>query len=126
MPSNFRVPLSVTVVSGATVAAFPLEVDVSNAGAIRDRLLQLLECGGGPLILDLSATRFCDCAGVGAIVRVRCRAIELGRRLCLVLPAGGTVHRIAVMTGLTRRLMSTTSLAAAHEALASCGEVALR
>jgi anti-anti-sigma factor len=126
MPSITRFPLSVTMVSGVTVGTFPIEVDVSNAGAVRDQLLHLLDGGAGPLILDLSATRFCDCAGVGAIMRVRHRAIELRTSLCLVLPTGGTVHRIAVMTGLTRRLATTTSLAAAHEALAECGDVVLR
>jgi anti-anti-sigma factor len=123
MPSITRFPLSVTVVSGVTVGAFPAEVDVSNAGAIRDQLLRLLDGGAGPLILDLSATRFCDCAGVGAIMRVRQRALELGTRLCLVLPAAGTVHRIAVMTGLTRRVTSTCSLT---EALAASEDILLR
>lgn len=123
MSSNTRFPLSVTVVSGVTVGAFPAEVDVSNAGAVRDQLLHLLDGGAGPLILDLSATRFCDCAGVGAIMRARRRAVELRTKVCLVLPTGGTVHRIAVMTGLTRWLRTTTSLA---EALAACRDVVLR
>lgn len=123
MPSITRFPLSVTVVSGVTVGAFPAEVDVSNAGAIRDQLLRLLDGGVGPLILDLSATRFCDCAGVGAIMRVRTRALESRTRISLVLPAVGTVHRIAVMTGLTRRLNSTSSLG---EALAAAEDVLLR
>jgi anti-sigma B factor antagonist len=121
MPSNTRSPLSVTVVSGVTVGTFPAEVDLSNAGAIRDQLLGLLDGGAGPLVLDLSATGFCDCAGVGAILRVRRRALQRRTRLSLVLPAAGTVHRIAVMTGLTRHLNSTTSLAeaiaASHDAL---------
>lgn len=123
MPSITRFPLSVTEVSGVTVGTFPTEVDVSNARAIGDQLLRLLDGGAAPLILDLSRTRFCDCAGVGAIMRVRHRALELSTRLCLVLPATGTVHRIAVMTGLTRRLTTTTSLA---EALAESEDVALR
>jgi anti-sigma B factor antagonist len=123
MPSNTRSSLSVTVVSGVTVGVFPAEVDVSNAGAIRDQLLGLLDGGAGPLVLDLSATSFCDCAGVGAILRVRHRALERRTRLSLVLPAAGTVHRIAVMTGLTRCLKSTTSLG---EAIAASHDVLLR
>ena len=126
MPSSTRYPLSVTVVSGVTVGTFPSEVDVGNAAAIRDHLLHLLDRGAGPLILDLSGTRFCDCAGVAAILRVRRRAVEVRTRLCLVLPQGGSVRRIAAMTGLTRRLTSTTSLAAAHKALAARGDAVRR
>ncbi|MDN3357832.1 STAS domain-containing protein [Actinomadura sp. DC4] len=117
MPAIPQLPLSITETSGVSVCAFPAEVDVTNAGAIRDQLLRLLDDGAGPLILDLSATRFCDCAGVGAIMRVRRRAAERRMRLCVVLPSGGAVRRIAVMTGLTRRLPSAGSLSAAHRAL---------
>jgi anti-anti-sigma factor len=116
MPSITRFPLSVTMASGITVGTFPGEVDVRNADAIRDQSLHLLDAGARPLILDLSATRFCDCAGVGAIMRVRRRALELRTRVRLVLPADGSVHRIAVMTGLTHRVDHTTTLA---EALAA-------
>lgn len=51
------------------------------------------------------------------------RARKPRTRLCLVLPAAGTVHRIAVMTGPTRRLTGTTGL---NEALAAADDVLLR
>jgi anti-anti-sigma factor len=118
MPSIPRFSLSVaTEASGLTVGIFPAEVDVSNASAIRDRLLGLLDSGAGPLVLDLAETRFCDCAGVGAIIGVEQRAIAWRTRICLVLPPDGTVRRIAEITGLTRRLTVTTSLSSAREAL---------
>jgi anti-anti-sigma factor len=97
------------------VSAFPAEVDVCNAYVIRDQLLRLLDGGAGPLVIDLTATRFCDCTGVGAIIRVGQRATALGTQVCLVLPTSGTVHRIAAVTGLTRRFPVATSLAAACE-----------
>jgi len=125
MSSITRSPLSVTVVSGATVATFPSEVDASNAGAIRAQSLHLLDAGADPLILDLSATRFCDCAGVGAIMRVRRRALARRTRLCLVLPDAGAVNRIAVITGLARRLMTTNDLADALD-VAACGDAGVR
>jgi anti-anti-sigma factor len=117
MPSIIRFPLSVTDRAGTTVGAFPLEVDVCNAYVIRDQLIRLLDRGAGPLIIDLTATRFCDCTGVGAIVSAGRRARALGVRVCLVLPTSGTVHRIAAVTGLSRRFPSVTSLEAAYEAL---------
>jgi anti-sigma B factor antagonist len=117
MPSIIRFPLSVTDRAGITVSTFPLEVDVCNAYVIRDRLVGLLDRGAGPLIIDLTATRFCDCTGVGAIVSAGRRARALGVPVCLVLPASGTVHRIAAVTGLSRRFPVATSLDAAYEAL---------
>jgi anti-anti-sigma factor len=110
-------PMSVTEVSGRTVVTFPTEVDVCNAPVIRDRLLRLLNNGAGPLIMDLTTTRFCDCAGMHAIVRAEHRAAGLRTRVCIVLPARGPVRRIAALTGLPRRVLVTTSLSAAHKAL---------
>jgi STAS domain-containing protein/XFP-like protein len=42
------------------------EIDVATAPGLRDRLLTLLRCGMGPIILDLSEVLFCDAsAAVG-------------------------------------------------------------
>jgi anti-sigma B factor antagonist len=117
MSSIVRFPLSVTDRAGITVCTFPAEVDVCNAYVIREQLLRLLDRGAGPLVIDLSATRFCDCTGVGAIVRAGRRARALGVRVCLVLPTRGTVHRLAAVTGLSRRFPIATRLDAACAAL---------
>jgi anti-anti-sigma factor len=103
--------------AGITVSAFPVEVDVCNAYVIRDQLVRLLDGGAGPLVIDLTETRFCDCTGVGAIIRVGRRATALGVPVCLVLPVSGTVHRIAAVTGLCRRFPVTATLDEAYEAL---------
>jgi anti-anti-sigma factor len=116
MSSIISSPLSVREVSGVTVGTFPAEVDVANASVIGDRLLGLLDAGAGPLILDLTTTRFCDCAGVGAILRVERRAVALRTPACLALPPGGPVRRIAAVTGLTERFLVTASVAEARSA----------
>ncbi len=110
-------PIPVAEVSGRTIVTFPPEVDVCNAPVIRDRLLRLLNNGAGPLILDLTGTLFCDCAGMHAIVRADHRAAGLHTRICIVLPPSGPVRRIAALTGLPRRVLVATSLTAAHTAL---------
>ncbi|MGI5229256.1 STAS domain-containing protein [Actinoallomurus sp. CA-142502] len=113
MPSTTRSPLSVTTVSGATVGTFPAEADASNATAIRDQLLHLIGAGAGPLVLDLTATEFCDCACVGVILRAGREAAARRTRICLVLPPAGPVRRIAAMTGLDRRFPVEASVAGA-------------
>lgn len=125
--SSIRSPLSTNDASAPAVAVFPAEVDVSNAYAIRDDILRLLDRGTGPLVLDLSGTRFCDCAGVGAIMTVGRRATVLRTGVCLVLPVGGPVRRIATMTGLDRRVLTADGVDAARAALGpACGGTALR
>ena len=114
-------PMPVTEISGRTIVTFPAEVDVCDAPGIRDRLLRLLNNGAGPLIVDLTSTRFCDCACMHAIVRAEHRASGLRTQVCIVLPAGGPVRRIAALTGLPHRVLVTTSLAAAHKALGDPG-----
>jgi anti-anti-sigma regulatory factor len=109
--------LVVRRIRGLTVAAFPAEVDETNAGGIRDQALRLLDDGAPALVLDLSATRFCACAGVSAVTRVGHRGAALATPVCLVLPVDGPVHRIALMTGLPERLLVRRTLAAALEAL---------
>src|SRR3954471_9928324 len=85
IPSIGRTSLSVAIEpSGLTVGVFPDEVDLSNASAIRDQLLFLVDSGSTPLALDLTGTRFCDCAGVGAIIRVDLRATAQETPFCLV------------------------------------------
>lgn len=124
---NVGPPFSMDFTSVPAVAVFPGEVDLGNAHAVRDHIVRSLEAGSGPVVLDLSATRFCDCSGVGAIMTVHRRATALGTRVCLVLPAKGPVHRIAAMTGLDRRLLTADGLAAARVALGPpCGEAVLR
>jgi anti-anti-sigma factor len=115
--STTRFPMFVTEVRGRTVVTFPVEVDVCNAAIVRDRLFRVFDTGASPLILDLTRTRFCDCAGVSAIIWARRRAADLGTPLCVVLPPTGIVRRIAAVTGLSRQAWVMTGLAAAHRAL---------
>lgn len=100
-----------------TVVGFPAEVDARNAPTIRDRLLRLLNEGAGPLIVDLTETRFCDCSGARAIIRAHRRASGLRTGLCVAVPDTGPVHRIAVLTGLMSRVPAGAGVADAYEAL---------
>lgn len=99
--SVIRSPLTVSRDPERTVVRFPAEVDVRNASMIRERLLRLLNRGTGPLILDLTSTRFCDCAGVRAIMRAHRRASGLGTPIRVAVAEDGPVRRIASLTGLT-------------------------
>jgi anti-anti-sigma factor len=109
--------LSVSTQRGDTVVVLPPEIDIRNAPSIGDQLFVLLDQGVVSLIMDLTTTGFCDCAGLREIVRAGRRAQALRTPACVALPAAGPVHRVAQLTGLAGRAPVRTGLAAAHRSL---------
>jgi anti-anti-sigma factor len=83
------------------VAVMPAEVDCTNAAEVREVLLRTLNGTVGTLTIDMSATTFCDVAGVRAIERAYQRAGACGTRLRLLAPTPG-VLRILRLTGVHR------------------------
>lgn len=83
----------------SAVVAVAGEIDVRTAGELRAVLIGLAEDGHVHLVADFAAVRFCDAAGLGALVAVRNRLREHGGdlRLIRVRPAQ---HRILRVTGL--------------------------
>jgi anti-anti-sigma factor len=100
--------------SGDTVVDLPGDIDVGNALAVRDRLVALLDGGVSSLIVNLTRTHFCDCAGIRGIVQAGQHAETLHTPVCVALPADGPVRRVAELTGLSRELQVTTGTAAAE------------
>ena len=80
---------------------FPEEVDVANAGQIREELLSVINRGAAVLIADMTDTVSCDHAGVDAIGRVYQRALVSGTELRLVV-GSEIVRRVLAMSGVDR------------------------
>jgi len=81
------------------VVALPAEIDISNADLVSDTLLAVLNRGVGTLVADMSATTFCSCAGVTALVRAQHRASANQARLRVVAIAP-IVLRVLALTGV--------------------------
>ncbi len=64
------------------------EVDLANAGALRDGLFVALATvpARGRLLVDLADVSFLDCCGLGAVVAVRNSALASDRGLHLIRP----------------------------------------
>jgi len=92
------------------VIAIPIEIDVVNAGEIRQALLSAASLGAAALIIDMSGTTFCDSAGVGAIIAAHRQAAATGTQLRLVAPA---VLRILTLTGIHQLIPIYPTLEAA-------------
>ena len=83
------------------VVTLPVEVDVTNAEAVREEILAVMNHGAVLLIVDTSRTNFCDSAGVSALVRAFRRAATSGSTMRLVVSTPA-VQRVLSITGVDR------------------------
>lgn len=81
------------------VVTMPEEIDIANAEDIRDTLLAVLNQGITTLIVDMTQTTFCACAGAAAFARAQQRA-----------RAGGGQVRLVARAPIVRRLLAITSV----------------
>ena len=65
------------------IVTLPEQIDVTNAGQIREELLLVINHGAAALIADMTATVSCDHAGADAVVRAYQRAVVNGIQLRL-------------------------------------------
>jgi hypothetical protein len=73
---------------GQAIVTLPEQIDVSDAGQIREQLLSVINRGAAALIADLTATLSCDHAGAEAVVR----HLSVGLRLKMPVPMVGLVQ----------------------------------
>jgi anti-sigma B factor antagonist len=97
--------------SKVAVVTLPVEIDIANAGQVRDDLLSVLNRGAATLIVDMGGTTFCDSAGVNALVRAHKRATASGSEMRLVVSAPA-VQRVLDITGVDRLMDIYPSVAA--------------
>jgi anti-sigma B factor antagonist len=91
------------------VVAAPEEIDITNADRLRSALRQAAAHGHGTLVVDMTRTRFCDCAGLHVLTAAHKQAQAEGRGLLLVT-SGAAVLRLLAMTGIDRMIPSFTRL----------------
>ena len=93
------------------VVTLPVEIDVTNADAVGEELLAVLNRNTALLVADMTNTNFCDSSGVSALVRVFRRAAGSGQamRLAVSTPA---VKRVLSITGVDRLVNVYSSVAA--------------
>lgn len=110
-------------ISRTAVVSLPAEIDITNAGQVREDLLSVLNQGAALLIADLSKTTFCDSAGVSALARSfrRAKASQSGMRLVVSTLA---VQRVLALTGIDRLLDIYPSVAASLAAWPDSGNAA--
>lgn len=92
------------------------EIDLTVADDLREALLSVLNQGVFALIADMTATTFCDSAGITALIRAARRAGANGAvmRLAGVAPS---VLRVFTLVGIDRMIDIYPSVEAALKSL---------
>jgi anti-sigma B factor antagonist len=93
------------------VVTLPVEIDVTNADAVRDELQSVMNQGATLLIADMSATNFCDSAGVSALVHTF-RQANTGTSSVRLVVSTPAVQRVLAITGVDRLVDIYPSVAA--------------
>ena len=114
-PAKLVMQMGHALTQREVIVSFPEEIDIGNAAGVADELTSAVS-RNRVVIIDMSATRFCDCAGVRAIVRAHNRAVGSGAELRLVVTAA-PVRRIFGLIGVDRLLDLYPSMEAAYDAL---------
>ena len=95
-----------------TVVTLPGEIDMANADAIGEQFAAALAPGVPAVIADMTATTFCDSAGITMLIRARRRATANGAEIRLLLPCPN-VLRVLKIQGVDALLPVYHSLEAA-------------
>ena len=105
---------TVEMAGGVAVVTTPEEIDITNAPRLRTALLDAAAHGPGPVVVDMSRTRFCDSAGFHVLIRAHKQAQAEGDDVLLVISATA-VLRVFAISGLDRIIPNFSTL---EEALA--------
>jgi anti-anti-sigma factor len=98
------------------IVAVDDELDILTAPDLARRLAPVARAGND-LVLDLSAVRFCDCAGLTAFLRLRRLASASGGSLRLAAPTAA-VSRVIMLAHLEEVLPLAASV---DEAISTLG-----
>ena len=104
------------IVAGIPVITTAPMIDITNADDLRVALLSATALGYATVIIDLSATDFCDSAAMRELERAHNRAQGEGGEIRLVIP-GGRLLRLLDVAGLRRVIKVYPTLGAALEEL---------
>ena len=104
----------VTSDGGSVVVSLAGELDLYNAQAVRETLLECCDRSPERLIVDLSEVRFIDSTALGVLIEARSR---LANRRAFMLAAPGLETRRALeISGLDRHFSVHDTLEAARSA----------
>lgn len=106
-------PLS--VYDGQAVVTTPEEIDIGNAGLLREALASAIASGQPLIVVDMSGTEFCDSTCLNVLIRGLGQAQQTGIELRLVMGGAGLL-RVLTVTGVAGMFRIYETLGQALEA----------
>lgn len=100
---------------GRAVVTTPEEIDISNAGLLREALASAIASGQPLIVVDMSGTEFCDSTGLNVLIRGLGQAQQAGVELRLVMGGAG-LQRVLTVTGVAGMFRIYDTLGQALEA----------
>lgn len=94
------------------IATLPRLMDASNAEVIGQQLVAAIDSGATEVVADMTATRSCDYAGAGAVIKAYEHGVLSGTRLRLAV-ADPAVRRGLTIGGLIQIIPTYRSVSAA-------------
>jgi anti-sigma B factor antagonist len=98
------------------VVRLPAEIDLTIADGMREALLSVLNHGAHGLVVDMTATTFCDSTAITALVRASRRAEATGAMM-RVAASGPSVLRVFSLVGIDRLIDIHPTVDAARASL---------
>ena len=95
------------------IVPMPAEIDLANAGWVGEQLRTAANAGVTVVVADLTATQFCDSAGIRTLLQARESVAASHAQLRLAVARGGAVRRALQAIGLQRVLPLYSTVEAA-------------
>lgn len=92
--------LDIEQIDGVPVARVDQDIDAANAVTTQRQLADALGPDDLTLVIDLSATRYVDSAGIDMLLRLSDRLDQRRAKLILVIPEASQLMRLATIVGL--------------------------
>jgi len=105
----------VTRSDGLAVVTTPDEVDISNAGLLREALLAAAAGNQSAVIVDMTGTEFCDSTGLSVLVQALRHAEQADTQLTLVVRTPA-LRRMLTVSGVGGLFQTHDRLAEAVDA----------
>jgi anti-anti-sigma factor len=93
--------------TGEAVAGIAGELDIATADRAVSYLTQVIDRHHGPVIVNLTALRFCDARGLSALLQIARYAKQGGHKFTVASPSPSLV-KLLRLTALDRKLLGAT------------------
>ena len=103
-------PLDIEQIEGVLVVRVNEDIDAANATETLRQLADALGPDTLSLIIDLSATRYIDSAGIDMLLRLSDRLDHRRAKLTLVIPDASQLKRLVALVGLPKAITIHSNL----------------